>query len=40
MPYKGLRGWVDPEHMELSDATEKIPSDTNGIDPGAFGLVA
>jgi hypothetical protein len=26
--------------MELSDATEKIPSDTKGIDPGAFRLVA
>jgi hypothetical protein len=26
--------------MELSDATEKIPSDTTGIDPGTFRLVA
>jgi hypothetical protein len=23
-----LRGWINPKHMELSDATEKIPSDT------------
>jgi hypothetical protein len=26
--------------MELSDATEKIPSVTTGIDPGTFRLVA
>jgi hypothetical protein len=25
-----LRGLVDPGHMVLSDATEKIPSDTTG----------
>jgi hypothetical protein len=25
-----LRGWVDPRHMELLDATEKIPSDATG----------
>jgi hypothetical protein len=25
--------------MELSDATEKIPIDTTGIDPGTFRLV-
>ena len=25
-----FRGWVDPGHMELSDASEKIPSDTTG----------
>jgi hypothetical protein len=25
-----FRGWVDPGHMELSDATEIIPSDTTG----------
>jgi hypothetical protein len=26
--------------MEVSDATDKIPSDTTGIDPGTFRLVA
>jgi hypothetical protein len=26
--------------MEMSDATDKIPSDTTGIDPGTFRLVA
>jgi hypothetical protein len=26
--------------MDLSDASEKIPSDTRGIDPGTFRLVA
>jgi hypothetical protein len=26
--------------MDLSDASEKIPSDTTGIDPGTFRLVA
>jgi hypothetical protein len=25
-----LRGWVDPEHMELLDATEKFPINTTG----------
>ena len=25
-----FRGWVDPGHMDLSDASEKIPSDTTG----------
>jgi hypothetical protein len=29
-----------PGHMELSDATGKIPSDTIGADPGNFRLVA
>jgi hypothetical protein len=26
--------------MELSDTTDKIPSDTTGIDPGTFRLIA
>ena len=26
--------------MDLSDASEKFPSDTTGIDPGTFRLVA
>jgi hypothetical protein len=25
-----LRGWINPGHTELSDATEPIPSDTTG----------
>ena len=25
-----FRGWVDPGHMDLPDASEKIPSDTTG----------
>jgi hypothetical protein len=28
--YSFLKGWVDPGHMYLSDASEKIPSDTTG----------
>jgi hypothetical protein len=34
------KGWVDPGHMDLPDASEKIPSDTTGVDPGTFRLVA
>jgi hypothetical protein len=35
-----LKSWVNPRHMELSDAMEKIPSDISGINPGTFWLVA
>jgi hypothetical protein len=34
------KGWVDPGHMNLSDASEKIPSDTTGNRSGDLRLVA
>jgi hypothetical protein len=37
--YSFLEAESTPGHMELSDATEKIPA-TPGIDPGTFRLVA
>jgi hypothetical protein len=34
-----LRDWVDPGHIELSEATEKFPVTPPTIDPGTFQLV-
>jgi hypothetical protein len=38
--YSFSKGWVDPGHMDLSDASEKIPSDTTGERSGTVRLVA
>jgi len=35
-----FRGWVDPGHMDLSDASETFPVTRPGIDPGTFRQVA
>jgi hypothetical protein len=34
------KDWVDPGHMDLSDASEKSPVKRPGIDPGTLRLVA